>query len=101
MTHCLGYDSGVHAADEETGDDWWYSLSPRHKDTTKARWSEWHLRRRALIRDRPASERFMEQLGALIRSGLCLRPECDALWRPCPGSLREAGPWGLASIPSR
>ena len=72
MLHCFSHDLGGYAADEDTVDDWWYSLSSHHKDTTKARGSEWHLRRHALLNDRPVSERFMEQLGGLFRSGLCL-----------------------------
>ena len=92
LMHSLGHDSGVHAADEDTADDWWYSLSPCHKDTTTGRWSEWRLRRHALMYDRPVSERFMEQLGSLIRSGLCLPQKCNALWQSCPGSQWEAGP---------
>ena len=101
-----GLHLGTYVADGETGDDWWYSLSPYYEDFAKARWSEWRLRRHALTNDRPVSEHFMEQLRALIRSGLLHKTvatccDCPVLGACSLGrdSQQDAGPWSIASMP--
>ena len=61
---------GKYVADEDTGHDWWHSLSPYHKDTNKMRWAEWRLRRYGLVNDRPVGQPLLEQ--QLCSSGLAL-----------------------------